>query len=321
MKGSGGWMNPARFRPAYLELHDAGELEERAARAYDVLRSCTVCPRRCRINRSEDSKGFCRTGLLPAISSYGPHFGEEPPLVGRGGSGTIFVTHCSMACTYCQNSTISRCGEGSMTSPEHLAGIMLLLQRQGCANINIVTPTHIVPQLIRSIAIAADQGLALPLVHNSGGYDSAETLRILDGIVDIYMPDAKYGSDEAAALLSDAPGYTGVMKDALREMHRQVGDLILTEGIARRGLLVRHLVLPGNLAGSDLVLPWIAREISRETYVNIMDQYHWPFPLHLPERLAGNPRYDVLRRRITAREYEAAVRWAREAGLHRGFPC
>jgi len=314
-------MNRDRFRPAYLELHDAGELEERAATARDLLRSCTVCPRGCRINRSEDSKGFCRTGLLPVISRYGPHFGEEPPLVGRGGSGTIFVARCSMACTYCQNFAISRRGEGCMTSPEHLAGIMLLLQRQGCENINIVTPTHIIPQLIRSIAVAADQGLALPFVYNSGGYDSAETLLLLDGIVDICMPDAKYGSDEVAVLLSEAPGYTGVMNDALREMHRQVGDLRITEGIARRGLLVRHLVLPGNLAGSDLVLPWIAREISRDTYVNIMDQYHWPSPLHLPERLARDPRYDVLHRRITAREYEAAVRWAREAGLHRGFPC
>jgi putative pyruvate formate lyase activating enzyme len=305
--------------PAYLQLHATGELEERAGRAYDLLRSCTVCPRRCSVNRLEDERGFCRTGLLPVISSYGPHFGEEPPLVGRGGSGTIFVTHCNLACTFCQNYEISQCGQGSEVLPERFADMMIRLQKGGCHNINIVTPSHVVPQLIRSVGIAAGRGLAIPLVYNSGGYDAVETLRLLDGIIDIYMPDAKYGSNDIAADLSRAPGYVDAMKDALREMHRQVGDLVIADGIAVRGLLVRHLVLPENLAGSDIVLPWIASEISRDCYVNIMDQYHWPAPVMLPENIRRDSRYRALLRPVTAREYTYAVTLARSAGLHRGF--
>ena len=248
-------MIPKIPEPGYLDLQASGDLEERACRAYDLLRSCTVCPRRCGVNRLEDERGFCRTGLLPVVSSYGPHFGEEPPLIGRGGSGTIFITHCNLACIFCQNYEISQCGTGSEVTPDKLADIMIRLQQGGCVNINIVTPSHIVPQLIRSICIAAGRGLDVPLVYNSGGYDSVETLRLLDGIVDIYMPDAKYGSNDHAAALSHAPGYVDVMKAALREMYRQVGDLVIDDGIAVRGLLVRHLVLPGNFAGSDILLP------------------------------------------------------------------
>ena len=196
-----------------------------------------------------------------------------------------------------------------------MADILIRLQHAGCHNINIVTPTHVAPQLIRSISIAAEQGLSIPLVYNSGGYDAVETLRILEGIVDIYMPDAKYGSDAVAALLSRAPDYVGVMKAAIREMHRQVGDLVIRDGIAVRGLLVRHLVLPDNLAGSGLVLPWIAENISRNTYVNIMDQYH---PVNW-ESITANPMYPALARRITVAEYHRAIRIARYAGLHRGF--
>jgi putative pyruvate formate lyase activating enzyme len=310
-------MNPERPEPGYLQLSASGELEERAARAYDLLSSCSVCPRRCGARRLEDERGFCRTGLLPVISSFGPHFGEEPPLVGRGGSGTIFVTHCNLACTFCQNYGISQCGQGSEISLEKMADMMLQLQKAGCHNINIVTPSHIVPQLIRCISIAARQGLSVPIVYNSGGYDAGETLRLLDGIIDIYMPDAKYGSDAMAAALSCAPGYVRTMKAALREMHRQVGDLVIADGIVVRGLLVRHLVLPENLAGSDIVLPWIAGEISPDTYVNIMDQYR---PTgSVPENRKNN-RFMALERSLTRSEYRDVIRIARQSGLHRGFP-
>jgi putative pyruvate formate lyase activating enzyme len=312
-------MTPEIPGPKYLLLHASGELEERAARAYDLLSSCTVCPRRCGINRLEDEKGFCRTGLLPVIASYGPHFGEEPPLTGHGGSGTIFVTNCSLACIFCQNYEISQCGRGSEASPEKMAGMMIRLQRAGCHNINIVTPSHIIPQLIRSISIAAECGLSVPIVYNSGGYDAIESLRLLDGIVDIYLPDAKYGSNDIAAVLSHTPGYVDAMKVALREMYRQVGDLVISDGIAVRGLLVRHLVLPENLAGSDVVLPWIAEEISQKTYINIMDQYHWPVSISPPAIFRENPIYHSLSRSVTGKEYADAIRWAEAAGLHRGF--
>jgi putative pyruvate formate lyase activating enzyme len=309
-------MIPKKHEPGYLQLHASGELEERASRAYDLLQSCTVCPRRCAVNRLEDERGFCRTGLLPVISSSGPHFGEERPLVGRGGSGTIFVTHCNMACCFCQNYDISQCGQGQEVTPERLAEMMMRLQKGGCHNINIVSPSHIVPQLIRSISIAAGHGLAIPIVYNSGGYDAVEALRLLDGIIGIYMPDAKYGRNEIAENLSKAFGYVDVMKAALREMHRQVGDLVIVDGIAVRGLLVRHLVLPGNLAGSDLVLPWIAEEISKDTYVNIMDQYH---PAGRVTEKRGCNSYTALGRSVLRDEYLAAVSIAAGCGLHRGF--
>jgi putative pyruvate formate lyase activating enzyme len=310
-------MAPRTPEPGYLQLLATGELGERASLAYDLLESCTVCPRRCGVNRREDKRGFCRTGLLPVISSYGPHFGEEPPLVGRGGSGTIFVTHCNLSCEFCQNYEISRCGKGQGIPPERLAEMMIRLQRGGCHNINIVTPSHIVPQLIRSVAIAAECGLSIPLVYNSGGYDSVGSLRLLDGIIDIYMPDAKYGSNEIAEALSHAPGYVDVMKAAIREMHRQVGDLVIVDGIAVRGLIVRHLVLSENLAGSDRILPWLAEEISRDTYVNVMDQYRWPPSVAPPACITEKPAYRALLRPVTGKEYADAIRWADRAGLYR----
>jgi len=308
-------MIPETPKPGYLNLHATGELEERACRAYDLLQPCTVCPRKCGVNRLDNERGFCRTGLLPVIASYGPHFGEEPPLVGRGGSGTIFISHCNLACIFCQNNDISQGGQGTEVTPDKFAEMMIRLQQGGCENINIVTPSHIVPQLIQSIGIAAGRGLSVPIIYNSGGYDAVETLRLLEGIIDIYMPDAKYGSNDIAAALSHGPVYVDAMKDALTEMHRQVGDLMIIDGIAVQGLLVRHLVLPDNCAGSDLVLPWIAENISRDTYVNIMDQYH-PANQALASGSYGN---SALRRGITAAEYERAIRIARDAGLHRGF--
>jgi putative pyruvate formate lyase activating enzyme len=302
--------------PSYIPLHESGELAERIERAYHLLESCTVCPRRCRINRLNDERGFCRTGLLPVMSSFGPHFGEEPPLVGRHGSGTVFFAHCNLCCEYCQNSDISQCGTGKTVSCETLAEIMISLQRKGCHNINLVTPSHIVPQILETLSIAADKGLCIPIVYNSGGYDAVDTLLLLEGVVDIYMPDAKYGSGEIARLLSHAPDYVIMMKAALREMHRQVGDLVIDRGTAVRGMIIRHLVLPENLAGSDKVLPWIAEEISRESYINIMDQYH---PAWHTKEIEKGSLPSSLGRRITQGEYHFAIRVARDSGLHRGF--
>jgi len=302
--------------PSYIALNESGELEERVHGAYALLESCTVCPRQCGINRLEDERGFCRTGLLPEISSFGPHFGEEPPLVGTNGSGTIFVTHCNLCCEYCQNFDISQCGNGQTVSCETLAGMMISLQERNCHNINLVTPSHVVPQLIRSIGIAANQGLHIPIVYNCGGYESVETLRLLEGIIDIYMPDAKYGDDTIAIALSHAPYYVPVMHAALKEMHRQVGDLEVLDGVAVSGMIIRHLVLPENLAGSDNVLPWIAENISRDAYVNIMNQYHPAW--HAGSRELSSP-YRSLGRRITPDEYLFAVTSALDSGLHRGF--
>jgi putative pyruvate formate lyase activating enzyme len=306
--------------PGYLELLATGELEDRTEKARALLRDCTVCPRECRVNRINDETGFCKTGARAQVSSNGPHFGEEPELVGRNGSGTIFISHCNLACEFCQNYGISQCGNGQETTPEDLAAMMLSLQRQGCHNINIVTPSHVVPQVLESLGIAAAQGLHIPLVYNSGGYDSVETLKLLDGVVDIYMPDAKYGRDEVALALSHAPDYVPVMKSALEEMHRQVGDLVVENGIALRGMIIRHLVLPGDLADSGIVMRFIADEISHDSYVNIMAQYRWPASVSPPELIKKNPNYRDLLKPITAEEYQYAIRCAKEAGLHRGFP-
>jgi putative pyruvate formate lyase activating enzyme len=302
--------------PSYRALGESGELAERIERAYTLLESCTLCPRRCRINRLNDERGFCRTGLLPVISSYGPHFGEEPPLVGRNGSGTIFITHCNLACQFCQNYDISQCGKGEEVSCDKLAEMMTCLQEQGCHNINLVTPTHIVPQILEGLEIAIQEGLRIPLVYNSGGYDSVDTLRLLDGIIDIYMPDVKYGSNEIAGTLSHAQHYVATMKAGITEMHRQVGNLVIEKGIAVRGMIIRHLVLPENLAGSDLVLPWIAQEISPDSFVNIMNQYHpsWHAASDDDVSLPCS-----LHRRILPEEYQFAIRCALKNGLHRGF--
>ncbi len=272
----------------------------------------------CHVDRTIGETGFCRTGALAQVSSYGPHFGEEPELVGRGGSGTIFMSHCNLACEFCQNYEISQCRDGEEVCAEDLAKMMLSLQRQGCHNINIVTPSHVVPQLLDGLMIAAEGGLCIPLVYNSGGYDAVKTLQMLDGIVDIYMPDAKYGSNAIAASLSHAPDYVGINRAALREMHRQVGDLLVLDGIAVRGMIIRHLVLPGDLAGTREVMQFIASELSTDSYVNVMAQYRpmW----HAAEVAEKDPAYRALRRPITREEYRNTVDMAREAGLYRGFP-
>ena len=302
---------------SYIRLLDSGELEARVDAAREMLSPCRVCPRVCGVDRFNGEIGYCRSGLLPVVSSYSPHFGEEPPLVGRHGSGTIFMTGCNMRCVFCQNYQISQERYGREITCEELAGIMIDLQDQECHNINFVSPTHFVPQILKAVLLAAEKGLQIPLVYNTGTYDSVETLRLLEGIFDIYMPDAKYGSNEVALSLSDAPEYVDLMKEAICEMQRQVGDLLVEDGIATRGLIIRHLVLPGNLAGSEDVCEFIARDVSRDAFVNIMDQYH---PCNRVGEFRNLDRYASLHRRITRKEYTDAVNAARDAGLHGGIP-
>ena len=296
-------------RPSYLDLHERGILEERAAEARERMRSCGLCPRECRVNRLEDEKGFCRTGRNSVVSSYSPHFGEEDPLVGTGGSGTIFFTHCNLLCLFCQNYEISHLGEGREFSPDRLARVTLHLQEQGCHNINFVSPSHVVPQILTALPMAIEKGLKIPLVYNTGGYDSLETLQMLEGVFDLYMPDLKFMDEEVSQGYCRARDYPERARAAIREMHRQVGDLTLDDrSIARRGVLVRHLVLPGGLAGTREAMRFLAREVSPETYVNIMAQYH-----PCGEAMDHPP----LNRRITPKEYEEALDIAREEGIRR----
>ena len=294
---------------AYLELCHSGKLKERIKLARALLQNCHLCPRHCSVNRLEGKVGVCRTPYEVTVSSYGPHFGEEAPLVGRHGSGTIFFANCNLRCLFCQNYSISQLGEGEKASKEELAYMMLSLQTQGCHNINLVSPTHVVPQILEALEIAAESGLRLPLVYNSGGYDSVETLNILDGIIDIYMPDMKYSDERVAKELSGIENYPSVNRAAVKEMHRQVGDLkIDEEGVAQRGLLVRHLVLPHGLAGTEEVVNFVSKEISPNTYINIMAQYH-----------PGYKAYDIpgLARPISRAEFQEAVELAQQAGLNR----
>lgn len=277
--------------------------------AGNMLKKCTLCPRNCKVNRTAGEFGFCKTGDKPFISNWGPHFGEENPLVGRFGSGAIFFSRCNMACVFCQNWSISHFGEGSEISFERLAGIMLELQESGCHNINLVTPTHQMPMILHSVVIAIEKGLNIPVVYNCGGYESIEALKILDNIIDIYMPDFKYSDPETALKYSNAKDYPHTAKTAIKEMHRQVGDLVIDEkGVALRGLLVRHLVLPEGIAGAGEVVRFIAEEVSRDTYLNIMGQYHPCYKAF---------EYPSLSRRITDSEYSEAIKMARDAGLKR----
>ncbi|MBI2846893.1 MAG: radical SAM protein [Chloroflexi bacterium] len=294
----------------YNKLLESGELKGRVEAALEILSDCHICPRNCQVNRIEGKKlGKCRTGRYALVSSYGPHHGEEVPLRGWGGSGTIFFTHCNLRCVFCQNYTISQIGEGWEASPGEIAQMMLSLQDRGCHNINLVSPTHVVPQILEALEIAATQGLTLPLVYNTGGYDSLETLHLLDGIVDIYMPDMKYSDEMTARRHSGIMDYPQVNKRAVKEMHRQVGDLKLDErGIAARGLLVRHLVLPNSLAGTKEALRFLAEEVSTNTYLNLMAQY---YPAH---RAFSFPK---LSRPISSAEYREAVEMAYSCGLHR----
>jgi putative pyruvate formate lyase activating enzyme len=296
--------------PSYVNALSAGTLETRVSQSLAALKRCTLCPRRCRVDRSLDEKGYCRTGRRARVASYNAHFGEEAPLVGQNGSGTIFFSHCNLLCNFCQNYDISHGGEGREIVEEQLAGMMLELQNAGCHNINFVTPSHVVPQILAAVAIAARGGLCVPLVYNSSGYDNVGTLKLLEGIVDIYMPDFKFWGADVARITCDAPDYPEVARRAVKEMHRQTGDFLIDKdtGLAVKGLLVRHLVLPGGLAGTADVMAFLAGSISPATYVNLMAQYR-------PCGQAGE--VDQLAAPLSASDYEQAVREAKAAGITR----
>ena len=294
--------------PAYITLLRSGELADRAREATAHLASCDLCARYCRVDRFRGVKGaVCRTGVRAVVHSFGPHYGEERCLTGARGSGTIFFTWCNLRCVFCQNYQIAQLGEGREVSAEELADMMLQLQHRGCHNINVVTPSHVVAQILEALVIAAANGLRLPLVYNTGGYDSSEALALLDGVVDIYLPDMKYGDSAIARRHSKIPDYVEVNQAAVREMYRQVGELTLDEhGIARRGLLVRHLVLPGALAGTEQILKFLSRELSPTISVNVMGQYHPHFKA---------AQYPPLDRPLAVEEWRAAVVAARHSGL------
>lgn len=296
--------------PSYLNLNKA-QLERRIRDAYRILLSCELCPHKCRVNRIAGEQGKCRSTAQVMVSSYNAHFGEEPPLSGVQGSGTIFFTNCTLHCRFCQNYPISQLGNGNQVTISELAAMMMDLQKRGCHNINLVTPTHFVPQIIAALAQAREQGLSIPIVYNTSGYEAVNTLKLLENIVDIYLPDAKYTDDLIARKYSSAHNYFAVLKDALKEMHRQVGDLkVDRHGIAQSGLIIRHLILPDNLAGTDKVLPWIAENISKNTYISLMSQY---FPAY---KAMNEP---TLSRGITRKEYQEARAILRKCGLGNGW--
>jgi len=293
--------------PGYVKLLETGELDNRIKILNERLKKCIICPHQCKVDRTVGERCFCRAGANAVIDGYGPHYGEESVLVGKGGSGTIFFSFCTLQCVFCQNCSISYYGEGYEVSPSELARIMLFLQNKGCHNINLVSPTHFVPQIIEAVRIAARDGLKLPLVYNTGGYDETDTLKLLEGIVDIYMPDIKFGDNAKAKKYTKANKYFDIVKAAVKEMHRQVGNLKTNEeGIACKGLLVRHLVMPENVADTDKILEFIAGEISKNTFINIMSQY---YPAH------KSWSYPELSRRIDKDEYIAAVKYAETLGL------
>jgi len=304
-------MRQEEFQPAYLELWRSGELARRAARGLEKLADCTLCPRNCHVNRLENETKTCRTGRYASVSSYFAHFGEERCLRGTRGSGTIFFSWCNLRCIFCQNYEISWQGEGCPAKPEELAEMMLSLQDQGCHNINFVTPGHVVPQILEALVLAVPRGLHLPLVYNTNGYDSLDTLALMDGVVDIYMPDFKFWDPEKARLYAKAPDYPETARCAIREMHRQVGPLVTDEqGVALRGVLLRHLVMPGDAAGTADIMHWIARELGPETYVNLMAQYR-------PAGHVSARQYTEINRRISSEEFHQAHEAFRAAGLHR----
>jgi putative pyruvate formate lyase activating enzyme len=299
------------MKPVYFESFHNGTLKKRINILRDRLKCCTLCPRKCKADRLSGETGICKTGEYAFVSSYMPHFGEEAPLVGRHGSGTIFFTHCNLLCFFCQNYDISHQGRGHEVTDRELADMMLSLQALGCHNINFVTPSHVIPQILAALYLAINDGLYIPLVYNSSGYDLVDTLLMLEGIIDIYMPDFKFWDPDISDLTCNAPDYPEIAKAALKEMHRQVGDLVLDhDGIAVKGLLVRHLVMPENMAGTGEAMEYIANHISTYTYVNIMPQY----------RPCGKAyQYPPFNRSITHDEFYTAIDMAKKAGIKRGY--
>lgn len=297
------------FQPAYIETYKKGLLKKKAEDARKILSSCVLCPRKCEVDRLSGETGICKTGSMAVVSSYNAHFGEEAPLVGRNGSGTLFFTNCNLLCVFCQNYDISHAGYGEEVTDEQLAGIMLSLQNSGCHNINFVTPSHVVPQILSALEIAVSSGLCVPLVYNTGGYDRIETLKILEGVVDIYMPDFKFWDPDISDKACGAGDYPEIAQNAISEMFRQVGDLVLDkDGIAQRGLLVRHLVMPHRNAGTREVMRFIAEKISKNTYVNIMFQYRPCGKAHQFREFASRP---------SNSDFDEAVKAAKEEGITR----
>ena len=298
------------FEPAYLKLHKTGELFRRSRQALRKLSDCKVCPRNCEVDRLADEKAVCQSGRHAIVSSFFPHFGEEDCLRGTHGSGTLFFSMCNLKCVFCQNCDISQDGEGQETGPESLALMMMELQNRGCHNINFVTPEHVVPQILEALPLAVEMGLKLPLVYNTGAYDSMDSMHMMKDVVDIYMPDFKYWDPERSKTYLKAKDYPEAARTVIREMHRQVGDLIFDEnGLAKRGLLVRHLIMP-NSPDFTQISRFLAQEISPDTYVNIMDQYR-------PAWKVGPDKYTEINRSPSSEELARAHATARSFGLHR----
>ncbi|KPJ48757.1 MAG: radical SAM protein [candidate division Zixibacteria bacterium DG_27] len=294
-----------------LIVLELAELRKRAETAWRMLSDCTICPRECHVNRLRGEAGVCKTGELPLVSSHNLHFGEEPPISGHRGSGTIFFANCNLRCLYCQNYPISQMGSGEVTSLETLATMMLELEKAGAHNINFVTPTHVVAQILKALLLARKKGLALPIVYNSSGYDALDTLKLLDGIVEIYMPDMRYGENQPASRFSGVKDYVEVNQTAITEMHRQVGDLVVDkDGVATKGLLIRHLVLPNGLSGSKKIFDFLGKEVSKNSYVGLMSQY---FPAYQA------PDIKEICRRVNRSEFRQVKRWFFEAGLSKGY--
>ncbi|MBI4778165.1 radical SAM protein [Candidatus Desantisbacteria bacterium] len=300
------------MHPPYLELYQNGILKQRVKEAYAMLEKCRVCPRECGVNRLKNEHGFCQSGLLPVVSSCNSHHGEEPPISGHHGSGTIFLTNCNLRCVFCQNYPISQLGVGNEITATELAKRMLKLQKMGCHNINFVTPTHFTPQILDAVESAIADGLNIPILWNTNGYESIETLRLLDGIISIYLPDAKYIDPQMAQKYSNAPlNYPEINLKAIKEMWRQAGSLIVDEkGIAQKGMIIRHLVLPEKIAGTKQVLKMLAQEISKDVYISLMSQY-------FPANKASS--YPEINRKISRQEYDDALNCLDDEGLHEGW--
>src|SRR3990172_4804553 len=311
--GNGRFLRSRRdFEPAYLRTYREGRLKEKVERALASLADCTVCPRDCHINRLADKFGVCKVGRLARVSAFSPHFGEEDVLRGWRGSGTIFFSWCNLRCIFCQNFETSQIGEGEVVTPRELARMMLQLQDEGCHNVNFVTPEHVVPQILEALPHAIEMGLRLPVVYNTSAYDSLESIELMEGIVDIYMPDFKLWDREHARMYLLAPDYPEAARRVVKAMHQQVGELVVDENaLALRGVLVRHLVMPGLLGDTREIMGFLARELSRDTYVNVMDQYYPAW------KAKTEAKYAEINRHIDEAELETAFGYAREAGLWR----
>lgn len=297
--------------PVYLKSFADSGLNKKIEQVYEFLESCVICPRKCRVNRIKNEKGFCRVGLNPVVCSYMPHHGEEPPISGTKGSGAIFFSFCNLKCAYCQNYQFSQEGEGEEVTLEKLGNLMLYLQGMGCHNINLVTPTHVMPQILKALHIAIKKGLKIPLVYNTSGYELPEIIKMLDGIVDIYLVDMRYADDKNSLKYSQAPDYPDFNKESVKEMHRQVGDGEFDEnGIIKRGMVIRQLVLPNRICGTEKIMQFISRELSQKVYISLMSQYQPYYQAH---------KYPEISRRISKKEYEEAVSYLSKYGLENGW--